>query len=173
MIITKISAGLLCQLRSKMFSIIAAIGKNNELGLKNGLIFKIKEDMKFFRETTMGHKIVMGRKTWESLPGKLKNRKNIVISSHDFDGPDYIIHDIKQFILDNKDTAEEIFIIGGGSIYQEFLPYTKTLYLTEVEAEAPDADTFFPKFDKSKYTKTNLTKGHENDLTFSINKYQR
>lgn len=154
-----------------MFSIIACIGKNRELGKNNRLIFHIKDDMKFFRETTAGHKIVMGRKTWESLPGKLPHRENIVLSSRDFDGPDLIIHDIEQFIHNHKDTDEEIFIIGGGSIYEAFLPYATTLYLTEVDASVPDADTFFPSFDKTKYTKSLIKKGTENDLEYSIIKY--
>ena len=93
-----------------MFSIIAAIGKNNELGKDNKLIFKIKDDMTFFKEKTSGHKIVMGHKTWDSLPGKLKNRENIVISRHDFPGPDQIIHDLDAFIQTNQNTDEEIYI---------------------------------------------------------------
>ena len=116
-----------------MISIIAAIGKNNELGKDNQLIFHIKEDMKFFREKTNGHKIIMGHKTWDSLPGKLKNRENIVISRHDFEGPDAIVHDINQFIDKYKDSDEEVFVIGGGTVYHQFLPYAKTLYLTEVD----------------------------------------
>ena len=154
-----------------MFSIIACIGKNRELGKGNQLVFHIKDDMKFFRETTSGHKIVMGRKTWESLPGKLPHRENIVLSSRDFDGPDLIVHDIEQFIHDHKNTDEEVFIIGGGSIYKAFLPYTTNLYLTEVDSTAPDADTFFPAFDKTKYTKSLIKKGTDNDLNYSIIKY--
>lgn len=154
-----------------MFSIIAAIGKNRELGKDNQLVFHIKDDMKFFRETTTGHAVVMGRKTWDSLPSKLKNRQNIVISSRDFDGPDLIIHDIDQFIKDHKNTTEEIFIIGGASIYTAFLPYAKTLYLTEVDASAPSATVFFPSFDKTKYTKSLIKKGTDNDLNYSIIKY--
>ena len=156
-----------------MFSIIAAIGKNRELGKKGDLIFHLKDDMKFFRETTSGHKVVMGRKTWESLPSKLKNRENIVISSHDFDGPDQIIHDVEQFIKDNQETKEEIFIIGGGSIYATFLPFATNLYLTEVDSPAPDADVFFPEFDKTKYKKTIIKKGSENDLNYQIICYQQ
>ena len=150
-----------------MFSIIACIGKNRELGKDNQLVFHIKDDMKFFSETTRGHTVVMGRKTWESLP----NRTNIVLSSRDFDGPDLIIHNIGKFIKEHQSTTEEIFIIGGGSIYEAFLPYTTTLYLTEVDASAPDANVFFPKFDQTKYTKTLIKKGYENDLIYSINKY--
>ena len=153
-----------------MFSIIAAIGKNNELGHKGELIFHLKDDMKFFRETTDGHSVVMGRKTWDSLPSKLGNRTNIVISRHDFNGPDEIIHNLDNFIKEYEDTSEEIFIIGGASIYEAFLPYAKTLYLTEIDASA-DADVFFPTFDKSKYTKTLIKKGSENGLNYSIVKY--
>ena len=154
-----------------MFSIIACIGKNRELGKDNQLVFHIKDDMKFFRETTSGHKIVMGRKTWESLPGKLPHRENIVLSSRDYDGPDLIVNDIEQFIHDHTNTDEEVFIIGGGSIYKAFLPYTTNLYLTEVDSTAPDADTFFPSFDKTKYTKSLIKKGTDNDLNYSIIKY--
>ena len=156
-----------------MFSIIAAIGKNRELGKKGDLIFHLKDDMKFFRETTSGHKIVMGRKTWESLPGKLKNRTNIVVSSRDFEGPDEIVHDVTDFIAKNKDTDEEIFVIGGGKIYAEFLPYVSRMYLTEVFKEDPEADTFFPEFDKNKFTRKMIKEGKENDLAFAISLYQR
>ena len=154
-----------------MFSIIACVGKNWELGKNGDLIFHIKEDMKFFRETTSGHKIVMGRKTWESLPGKLPNRMNVVISGRDFEGPDEIVHDISDFIDKNKNTDEEIFVIGGGKIYAEFLPVASKLYLTEVDAEDSAADTFFPEFDKTKYDRRVIKKGKENDLAFTISEY--
>ena len=153
-----------------MFSIIAAIGKNNELGHQGKLFFHLKDDMKFFRETTKGHPVVMGRKTWDSLPGKLKNRTNIVISRHDFNGPDQVIHNLDDFIKNHKDTTEEIFIIGGASIYEKLLPYASNIYLTEIEASAT-ADVFFPSFDKSKYTATLIKKGTENGLNYSIIKY--
>ena len=156
-----------------MFTIIAAIGKNNELGKNNDLIFHIKEDMKFFREKTNGHKIVMGHKTWDSLPGKLKNRENIVISRHDFPGPDLIIHDFDQFMKENKDSDEEIFIIGGGTIYHQFLPFAKTLYLTEVDISDSSATTFFPEFDKSEYKREIIKKGSEDDLVYSFVKYTK
>ena len=154
-----------------MFSIIAAIGKNREIGKNNQLIFHLKEDMDFFRKTTLNHKVVMGLNTWNSLPSKLKDRQNIVISPVDLTGPDVVIQDLEQFITDNKDTDEEIFIIGGGMIYQAFLPYVKKLYLTEVNATDPNATVFFPKFDKSKYDKIVLKEGSENGLNFQIVQY--
>jgi len=153
-----------------MISIIAAIGKNNELGKGNDLVFHIKEDMKYFRETTSGHTVAMGRKTWESLPGKLKDRTNIVFSRHDVEGADQSVSDIIKFAEENKDTTEEVFIIGGGSIYKEFLPYAKCLYLTEVDASA-EADVFFPEFDKSKYDKEIIKKGSENGIEYTFAKY--
>ena len=156
-----------------MFSIIAAIGKNKELGSQGDLVFHIKEDMKYFRDTTKGHKIVMGRKTWESLPGKLPNRENIVISRHPIDGADVTITDLADFIKQNESTDEEIFIIGGGMVYKTFLDHAKNLYLTEIDASAPTADTFFPDFDKSKYHKTIIKKGSENDLTYTFAKYTK
>lgn len=156
-----------------MFSIIAAIGKEGELGRENGLCFRIREDMKFFRDTTMNHKIVMGHKTWDSLPGKLPGRENIVISRHDFDGPDLIIHDINEFIERYKDADEEIFVIGGGTVYLQFLPYAESLYLTEVDATDPRATTFFPEFNRSKYSREIIKKSQENGLEFTISKYRR
>lgn len=154
-----------------MFSLIVCIGKNRELGKKGDLVFHIKEDMKFFRETTLNHKILMGRGTWESLPNKLKNRQNIVISRHDVKNADEVVHDLTAYIEENKDTREEIFVIGGGMVYFELLPHAKNLYLTEVEATVPDADVFFPAFDKTKYSHNLITKGKDNDLAYSIVKY--
>ena len=154
-----------------MFILISAIGENNEIGHNGDLIFHIKEDMKFFKETTEDHTVVMGRRTWESLPGKLKNRQNLVVTHQDLKGPDGIIRNVDDFIVKHKETTEEIFIIGGASVYEKFLPYAKTLYLTEISAPCPDADTFFPTFDKTKYTKKLIKKGSENGLDYSIIKY--
>ena len=134
-------------------SMIAAVGKNLELGKNNDLIWHFKEDMKFFKDTTMGHTVVMGRKTFESLPKALPGRKNIVISSnaqYQAQGATVVssIEEALQ-IADN----EEVFVIGGGKIYAEFLPYADKLYLTEINAECADADTYFPQFNKSEYIK--------------------
>ncbi len=153
-----------------MFSIIAAIGKNRELGKGNQLVFHIKEDMQFFKDTTMGHTVVMGHKTWDSLPGKLPGRKNIVISRGEVPGADEVVNDLPAFIAAHQDTPEEIFIIGGAFVYNEFLKYCKNLYLTEIDASA-EADTFFPVFDKSKYDKQIIKEGEENGIKFTFTKY--
>lgn len=154
-----------------MFSIISAIAKNNAIGKDNDLVFHIKEDMKFFRETTRNHTVIMGKKTWESLPGKLKDRKNLVISHTEVEDADGTITDLDKYIEKNKETDEEIFVIGGGSIYKYMLPHSKYLYLTEVDAE-PEADIYFPEFDRKNYKKETLKTGTAGDLKFEINRYE-
>ncbi len=136
-------------------SMIAAVGKNLELGKNNDLIWHFKEDMKFFKETTMGHPVIMGRKTFESLPKALPGRKNIVISAN----PEYkadgaeVVTSVEEAIKLAETEDIDAFVIGGGRIYTEFLPYADNLYLTEINAECPDADTYFPDFNKSDYIK--------------------
>lgn len=132
-------------------SIIAAVGKNLELGKNNDLIWHFKEDMRFFKETTTGHTVVMGRKTFESLPKALPNRRNIVISSNS----DYVAEgaEVVTDINDIYSLAEndEVFIIGGGKIYSRFINDADKLYLTEIDAAQPSADVYFPSFDKAEY----------------------
>lgn len=154
-----------------MISIIACVGKNLELGKDGGLCFHIPEDMKYFKEVTMGHKIVMGRKTWESLPGKLPGRENIVVSHGEVIGADEVVNDFLEFLEENVESAEEIFVIGGGLIYEMALPYAENLYLTEVDSDFKGADTFFPGFDKSEYTKEVIRKGQKDDLAYTFVKY--
>lgn len=156
-----------------MISLIAAIGKNRELGKANSLLFHIKEDMRFFKETTMGHPILMGRKTFESIGRPLPGRTNFVVTRHPNELPDNVepIRDLKQFLESWQDSPEELFVIGGGMVYFESLPYAKNLYLTEVDDIAPDADSFFPQFDKTKYGQKLIKKGSENGLDFTITQY--
>ena len=155
-------------------TMIAAIGKNNELGKDNKLLWHLPQDMKFFREQTKGHTIIMGRKTFESLPGLLPHRHHIVISrSHPdlpkeveiFDSPD-------AFIEAYQDTEEEIFVIGGAMIYKEFLPCAYRLLLTEIDQDY-DADAFFPKFNQEDYTKTILTDITEEGVHYHHIEYKR
>lgn len=135
-------------------SLIVAIGKNNELGKDNELIWHLKEDMKFFKKMTNNKTIIMGRKCFESLPGLLPNRKHIILSTnknYKVDGA--LVMNNKDDVLDYiKNTDEECFIIGGGKIYEMFLPYCSKLYITEIDDEK-DADVYFPKFDKSLYNR--------------------
>ena len=137
-------------------SIIAAIGQNGELGKNNNLIWHLKGDMKFFKDITLGHTIVMGRKTFESLPKLLPGRKHIVLSRNNIDIPEIeVYHDIQSFLKKYQNSDEEIFNIGSASIYKILLDYTDKIYLTEIEKQA-EADTYFPKFNKDDYNATIL-----------------
>lgn len=136
-----------------IISMIAAIGENRELGKDNKLLFDIPEDMKFFRDTTRGHPVIMGRKTAEHLvefytKGPLPGRKNIVITrdaSYALDGFT-IVNSIEDAITEaSKEETSEIFIIGGGEVYSLGLPYADRLYLTIVEGTY-EADAFFPDY---------------------------
>ena len=146
-------------------SMIAAVGRNLELGKGNDLIWHFKEDMKFFKETTTGSSVIMGRKTFESLPKALPNRKNIVITNNrDYvaDGG-YVVNSIEKALELAGDNA---FVIGGGNIYSQFLPLADKIYLTEIEDECADADTYFPQFDKNDYTADFIAEYEVNDIRF-------
>lgn len=133
-----------------IISLIAAIGKNRELGKGNELLFQIPEDMKYFRETTRGHTVIMGRKTYESIGHPLPNRINIVVTHN----PEMIksadvkiAGSIEQALAIAKESVnEEIFVIGGEQTYRMALPYADKLYLTLVNAEDNNADAFFPDY---------------------------
>lgn len=155
-----------------MISMIAAVGKNRELGKDNGLVFNIKEDMQYFKETTTGHPVIMGYNTFKSIGKPLKNRDNYVATFSVEGLPEDVtpVTDLHAFLKEHQDDEGELFVIGGASIYRESLPYAKNLYLTEIDAEA-DADVFFPEFDKTKYEKTVIKKGSQDDLTYSFVKY--
>ena len=156
-----------------MISMIASVGKNMELGKNNNLIWHFKEDMKFFKETTMGHKVIMGRKTYESLPGNLPGREMVVISTKTVDGDVTVLNDINSIVDKYKNSQEEIFIIGGASIYKEFLPYASKIYLTEICAEDLAADTFFPSFNKDDWNKVIISENVENNIQFKMCLYQK
>jgi dihydrofolate reductase len=131
-----------------MISIICAIGKNREIGFKNHLLWDLKGDMKHFVRTTRGKTVIMGETTYHSLFIKpLPGRHNIVLTlSNDLVAPGCeISHDLKAIAEKYQDSPEEVFIIGGASIYKQFLSYAEKLYLTLVD-DAPEADTFFPEY---------------------------
>ena len=152
-----------------MISIIAAIGKKRELGYNNSLLWHLKDDMKYFRETTNGHTVVMGRKTFESIEKPLTNRRNIVITRSTIDGVE-TTSDIG-YIL-NIAKEENVFIIGGSSIYEMFLPYANKLYLTLIDDDK-EADVFFPEFDEKEYKKELIEKKEENNIKYSFVIYEK
>lgn len=134
-----------------ILSLIAAIGRNNELGKKNALLFSLPADMKHFREITTGHVVIMGRKTYESIGNPLPNRRNIVVTRNtDYtQGGVEIVHSIDDalaLVQDDPDWGKEVFVIGGGELYREAIEIADKLYITRVDAEDTEADTFFPEF---------------------------
>lgn len=152
-----------------MISIIAAIGRNGELGKDNHLIFSYKEDMAYFRRKTMGHPVVMGANTLASIGGLLPNRLNYIVTRHPEKIPTggVMVADFEKFLEAYKDSHEEIFIIGGASIYVQALPYASKLYLTEIDLSA-DADAFFPAFDHNLYARKVIKQMEETNGVFAV-----
>lgn len=133
-----------------MITAIAAVSENWGIGRDNDLLFNIPEDKKFFRRTTLGHTVIMGRKTLESLPNKkpFKDRRNIILSrdtGFSAEGAE-VAHSVNEVLNLVKD--EDAFVVGGGEIYREFLCCCAAALITKVNA-APDADVFFPDLDKA------------------------
>ena len=135
-------------------ALIAAVARNGAIGLGNELIFREPADQKHFRDTTLGHPVVMGRKTWESLPARfrpLPGRRNIVVSrNRDFvaTGAE-VAHDLDQALAIAPD-APRLFVIGGAELYRLALPQARWLMLTEVDADL-QGDTFFPAWDRTRF----------------------
>jgi dihydrofolate reductase len=129
-----------------MITLIAAIGKNNELGKNNDLVWKLPADQKHFRERTTGHTMIMGRKTFESLGRILPNRRHIIITrdkSYKAPGAE-ITHSLKEALSLAKGDSE-IFIIGGAEIFKESMNLADRLDITHINAEDKKADTYFPE----------------------------
>lgn len=133
-------------------NLIVNADRNWGIGYKNKLLVRIPADMKFFRSETMGKVLVMGRKTLESFPGgqPLKKRTNIVLSGNkNYQVKDAIVcHSTKAVLEELKNyDSEDIYVIGGESVYRELLPYCRKAYVTKID-HAYDADTYFPDLDK-------------------------
>ena len=159
----------------KNITMIAAIGQNNELGKNNDLIWHFKEDMKFFRNQTINKPILMGRKTLESLPKLLPKRKHIVLSrrSEGFPEEVLVINSKEEALKWIENYSDEVMIIGGASIYKEFLDYSEKLVLTEIEASDKDADVFFPNFNKDEWNEETLSEHVENNIKYKHKIYTR
>lgn len=159
-----------------MVSIIVAIAQNGTIGDKNTLLWHIKEDMRFFRTTTSGHAVVMGRKTFESLGSRpLPKRTNIVITRADrqFEGA-ITAHSLEEAIA-MVAGDEEIFIIGGAQIYAEALSVADRMYITHVERDY-EGDTSFPAIDFDKWTlvaSERYEHGEEYEYPFEFRTYER
>ena len=142
-----------------MLSIIAAIGNNNVIGLDNKMPWHIPDDLKYFKEKTLGKTVIMGRKTLESIGGPLKNRKNVVITrdksySSQFADVEALhnFSEVKKYIDDSK----ENFIIGGAEIYKEFLHFCEFLYVTRIYKDF-QGDKFFDHIDENEWIIVNTS----------------
>lgn len=144
-------------------TIIAAVAENGAIGLKGKLLYWLPADLKRFKALTTGHTIIMGRKTFGSLPkGALPNRRNVVLSRspQDFSGAETFAS--LGEALASCSAAEDIYIIGGASVYAEALPLANRLCLTEIHDTPAEADAFFPTFDRSEW-EVAFCEAHEPD----------
>lgn len=159
----------------KNITMIAAIGKNNELGKDNSLIWHLKKDLLFFKEQTSNKPIVMGYKTLLSLPKLLPNRKHIVLTRHERSlAPSILVFHSKEEVLDYiSNHIEEFMIIGGESIYKEFLEDADKMILTEIDDTCLDADSYFPYFDKNEWNSKIIKEEEENGISYKHLVYTR
>lgn len=160
-----------------MTTLVAAIGKNNEIGFENQLLWKLSEDLKHFKNLTTGHPIIMGRKTYESIGKALPNRTNIVISQKKnwFEEGILIVGSVKEALKFAQKIDENIFVIGGGKIYEQTINLADRLEITQVKSTFT-ADTFFPKIDEKVWTKIYETchgKDEKNEFDYCFETWER
>lgn len=159
-----------------MITIIAAIGRNNELGKNNDLIWHLPSDLNFFKEQTLGKTIAMGRNTFLSLPKLLPSRKHVVLSPEtgfNKDISDVTIFKDKETFVNYCKMQKDIFIIGGASIYNMFIEIADVLVLTQIDAIDNEAEVYFPSFNKDEYVLENIGENIDNDIKFKHIKYTK
>ena len=155
-------------------TLIAAIGRNRELGYKNDLIWKIPEDLKFFRDNTMGKYIVMGINTLNSLPKLLPGRKHIVLTHREvnLDSSVIVLHSLEELLSYIKLLEEEVIIIGGASLYGQMIEYADKMLLTEIDSESI-ADAYFPEIIYDEWDREILSDNSYNDIKYKHVLYKR
>jgi len=154
--------------------LIAAVDKNLAIG-KNGKIpWHIKEDLQFFQKNTLNTAMIMGRSTFDSIGKPLPNRKNIVMTNSPTNREGvFEVCDIESAIKEAKKDSNKISIIGGQSIYKEFMPLANKLLITEIDIVVERADTFFPAWDKKEWTEQSRINSMENGIEYSFVEYLR
>ena len=160
-----------------MISFIVAMDRNNVIGHQNDMPWHLPRDLKFFKEKTTGHTIVMGRKTFESIGRVLPNRKHIVITRDGSNLPEEVevIDDINKVIDLAMETDEEIFVIGGGNIFKQLLPYADRLYVTYID-ESFEGDVYFPEIPRDQFVEVSKVKGikdEKNPYDYYFIEYER
>lgn len=155
-------------------TLIAALGKNHELGLKNDLIWKIPEDLKFFKEKTIGKYIVMGINTLNSLPKLLPGRKHIVLTHRDIelDKDIIVVHSVLELLNYINNIDSEVMVIGGASIYSQMIDYADKMLLTEIDSES-EADVYFPLFSLDDWNREVVSNHEYNGIDYSHVVYTR
>lgn len=158
----------------RKITLIAAIGKELELGYNNDLIWKIPEDLKFFRENTIGKYIVMGMNTFNSLPKVLSNRKYVVLTHRnvELDFSILVFHNVDELLEFIDKTDEEVMIIGGAQMYSLMVGYADKMLITEID-DSKEADVYFPEFYDSDWDRELLSNHNYEDLEYSHVMYKR
>ena len=144
-------------MKKPIIAVIVAMDEHNAIGKSKGMLWRLPDDFKHFKRTTLGHPVIMGRKTFESLGGALKGRLNIVITRQQDYHPEgaTVVSNLDEAIrIARADESEEIFIGGGGEIYRQAMALVDKLYLTIVHHTFDDADTFFPEIDYENWKET-------------------
>lgn len=159
-------------------SIIVAVAQNGVIGKNNDLIWHLPGDLRYFKETTKGHYVIMGRKTFESFGKPLINRTNIIVTRN----PDYhqegciIVNSLEKALqLADKDNQEEAFILGGGEIYRQAMDICDRLYITEIKASF-EGDTYFPTIDEKNWKEVKRIKNQsdqKNKYPYDFVVYER
>lgn len=135
-----------------MLTLIAAIDRRRAIGYQNKLLYRLPDDLKRFKALTTGHTIIMGRRTFESLPkGALPHRRNLVLSRHNVKCQGAEVYPSLEEALRHCASAEDVYIIGGASVYAQAMSLADRLCLTEIDAEALQADAFFPEIDLTQW----------------------
>lgn len=147
-----------------MISLLVAMDRNNVIGFENDMPWHLPNDLKFFKETTTGNTIVMGRKTFESIGRVLPNRKHIVLTKSNNNFPDEVevVQDIESIIQLSESNDEELFVIGGGNIFKQLLPYADKLYVTLIN-ETFEGDVFFPNISMEEWEEVSKEKGIQDE----------
>lgn len=155
-------------------SLIAAIGKNFELGKGNDLIWHLPGDLNFFKNVTMGKEIVMGSKTFYSLPNLLPGRKHIVLTRKSIEIPEVLVMHLKEELIEYlKEIKKEVMIIGGASIYAQFIDIADKMYLTHIDAVCDEADAYFPKFNYNDWDSEILRTNSDSGISYKHVLYKR
>lgn len=159
-----------------ILSLIAALDKKSGIGKENRLLWHLPADLKFFKQVTTGHTVIMGRNTFESIGRALPNRRNIVLTRQpDYSAPGCEVREDLFAAIKECGKEQEVFVIGGADIYRQAIQVADKLYLTRVDV-VMDADTFFPEFSMSAWKLIHLEKhkaDDKNPYDYSFSVYQR